>query len=225
MTTIFETYHNRAQSLFAEATSKDGLHYDGKFITGRLEAPDTLFLGINPGFGGEKYEINSAVFMPQDCKYIGETYLFAQRIVDVVMGGDESRLKSCAETSYRSFLATPDVKALETVLSQQDKEWRREHDLMMQDWQRTLIETIRPKRVICIGIGDKGPFHELLRAFKLDRNKVVEETLSEKSASGKSDPVFYKRATISGIPVHGVLHLSGAHPSAIMLKRLRGVFV
>jgi hypothetical protein len=113
---------------------------------------------------------------------------------------------------------------LETVLSQQDKEWRREHDLMMQDWQRTLIETIRPKRVICIGIGDKGPFHELLRAFKLDRNKVVEETLSEKSASGKSDPVFYKRATISGIPVHGILHLSGAHPSATMLESLRGMF-
>jgi hypothetical protein len=225
MTTFFKTYHNRAQSLFAQATSKKGLYYDGQFITGQLEAPDTLFLGINPGFSGEKYEISSAPFTPQDCKYIGESYLFAQRIVDVVMGGDESRLNSCAETSYRSFLATPDAKALESVLAQQDMEWRREHDLMMQDWQRTLIETIRPKRIICIGIGNKGPFHELLRTFKLDRNKVVEEAQSEKSTSGKSDPVFYKRATISGIPVHGVLHLSGAHPRGTMLERLRGVFV
>jgi hypothetical protein len=224
MTTIFETYHNRALSLFASASSKDGLHYDGQFITGQLEVPDTLFLGINPGFGGEKYEISSAPFTPQECKYIGETYLFAQRIVDVVLGGDESRLNSCAETSYRSFLATPDVKALESTLALQSNGWQQEHNLMMQDWQRTLIETIRPKRIICIGIGNKGPFHELLRTFKLERNKVVEESLSETSASGKSDPVFYKRATIEGVPVHGVLHLSGAHPSATMLERLRGVF-
>ncbi|MEN9855636.1 MAG: hypothetical protein RLZZ157_762 [Pseudomonadota bacterium] len=220
MNPIFEDFHSRAKNLFASANSKNGLHYDGQFVTGRLYVPDTLFVGINPGFAGGQQSVTTGAFVAHPCKYIGESYLMARRIKDVVMGGNEAALSLCAETSYRSFLATSNVAELSRILAAQDQDWRKKHHALMQDWQKAMIETIKPKRIICLGIGNQGPFHDMLRTFRIDRNNGVERQLSEASSTGKTEPVFYKRATISGIPIHGIIHLSGAQPSALMLERL-----
>lgn len=221
MQLIQEKIYNFIERANILLDKKDALFYGGDFITGEIHSPDVLFLGINPGFGDDwdRRKIIQKDFELRKCKYIEEfedNYLLARRVVDVVCGGDLTKLNWCAESSIKSIFATPNEKSLDKALSQLTPKMRLEHD----DLIREIIELIKPKHIICIGF---IAFNKYLQQFGQSLTGQV-NTKTCLTKSGKSR-VYYKNAFINGIMVHGVLHLSGAQISAVALDGMREEFV
>jgi hypothetical protein len=84
---------------FAEKIHGQGqIHYEGPFITGKLEHPEILFLSFNPGGGEGKFEKRD--FEIKDFFHLDKDYLFARRFKDIF--GYETLEQSC-ETYIESF--------------------------------------------------------------------------------------------------------------------------
>jgi hypothetical protein len=217
---------------FLEAANRElpqelALCYGGAFLTGKTTNPEYLFLGINPGHGkwNERPRTFSRLpFAEAPCKFIEELeddLRLAQRVVKIVLSGDASRLAACTETSVRSFFATPDVKILDQQLAAlRPSGLEKRHQKLMAEALPLILETLSPKQIVCIGMTS---FQSLVNLAG-EKGQCI-EMKSEKSASGKSDPVYYKKTLIHGIPVHGVLHLSGAYLSNAMVESLESIFV
>ncbi|GAB6052044.1 hypothetical protein JCM17960_08640 [Magnetospira thiophila] len=208
--------------------AKDRMFYGGHFLTGRIEQPKFLFLGINPGFGANDWpqrplSIPRNSFSPIPCKFVDEHKdgaRLAQKIVDVALQGYADKLETCAESSLRSFFATPDEPTLNGQLAAlAAKDLHKEHDRLMTDAVKTIVETTNPKHIVCIGM---TAFKRFMNVF--GGNPADVKMKSAKSASGKSDPVYYKHTMINDRPVHGLLHLSGGHPSKVMIEDLKKIF-
>ena len=202
------------------------MFYGGSFLTGNTQAPECLFLGINPGYGGWKTRPRTFARKPyteSPCKFLEEAddgARLAERLVEIVLEGDASRLASCAETSVRSFFATPDVKILDQQMNAlRPSGLAQAHDELMRESVPCILDVLRPKQIVCIGM---TTFQTLINLVG-DKDQAI-EMKSERSASGKSDPVFHKKTTLRGIPVHGVLHLSGAYLSNKMIESLKTIF-
>lgn len=202
----------------------DALFYGGRFLSGRIERPEFLFLGINPGQGHwaeRKRVFPREDFVPGDCKFIEEHEdgaPLAGSIVDVVLNGQVDRLAACAESSVRSFYATPDVGTLDRQCSHLNRAGLlNRHNALIARGVDLILDQVQPHQIVCIGMTSFGVIE---KRFGL-RDIAMK---SERSASGLSDPVYYKRADYKGIPIHGVLHLSGGRPSRTMLADLKRTF-
>jgi len=225
-----ETTHNKFSDFALRANvvlQKSGVEpffYNSEPITGCLNNPDILFMGINPGLGREDFGriAEEADFVQSECKYIKENkgkLPLATNVVDIVLGGDEKRLAKCAETSFKSFFATPDEKALNKQLNALTNELRQEHKKLMSEAINTILNEVKPKNIVCIGFGS---FHSYVRGSGVKDSEFYMAP-SIKSKSGKSDIIFYKRAIVNSIPVHGVLHLSGAQISDEIREAMREI--
>ena len=57
---------------------------------------------------------------------------YANRIVEIICGGDISRLQRCAETSFVSYFAAPKEAVLQAQLAELPEEMRAEHRALTQ---------------------------------------------------------------------------------------------
>lgn len=206
--------------------NEDALYYGGTFLTGQVGSPEILFLGINPGHGDwatRSRSFHRKPYAPCDCKFIGELEdgaPLARAIVDIVLDGNASRLESCAETSVRSFYSTPDTTILDRQLSHLSRVGLLgQHEGLMTRAVDLMLGQARPRQIVCIGL---TTFSFVINRLGVSNSAI--QMKSERSASGKSDPVYYKRAVFEGTPIHGVLHLSGGRLSQTMKANLRELF-
>lgn len=203
---------------------KNAIFYNGQCVTGKIDNPDLLFISINPGYERKIWDIRSkklafAEYKVRPCKYLEEHEdhsPLANRIVDVMLNGKPEHLDRCAETYITSIFNTPDAKILYESLSQLTPELRKEHDELSNE----IINLIKPKHIVCIGL---TAFSEYLNRF--GKNGYADIQMKDTlSASGKSRPVHLKKTVVNGIPVYGVLHLSGAQISTEALNDLKEEF-
>jgi hypothetical protein len=206
--------------------ASDSLFYGGTFLSGTLDRPDFLFLGINPGQGAwdaRPRTLDRVPFRPTPCKFAEESDgggRLAGKIVDIVLGGDPSRLAACAETSVRSFFATPDEGILNRQLALlRPSGLAHRHQALMTDALPAILQAVAPRQIVCIGLTTFQRF-TAWAGIRADESAMK----SVPSTTGKTEPVYYKRASINGVPVHGVLHLSGGRLSTVMEQELRAIF-
>ncbi|MCC3345509.1 hypothetical protein [Psychrobacter sanguinis] len=206
----FEDKQRRINQFVAEANlilGENPLCYTGNFITGQPTHPDMLFVSINPGHSNredwgdiEARRAQAVVkeFEITECKYIGDVKRgsrYANRIVDVICGGDINRLKNCAETSFVSYFAAPKEEVLQAQLLALPAEMQAEHHALTQ----LDIEQIQPKHIICMGWRSFDRF--------LDQYGEGQEiTLRQLPLMGKME-TYYAYTEVAGVPVHGLRHL------------------
>jgi hypothetical protein len=199
-------------------------YFGRHFATGQMYYPNILFVGINPGYETKKWDIRPKIFERMQfeevpCKFIGEyadKLKLATQVVNILLNGDISRLGWCAETSLKSVFATPNVTILDQTLSLLPSELRQEHDQITE----YLLSKIHPQQIVCIGL---TTFSEYLKRFGKD-GYAAPIMKSFPSSTGKSDPIYHKYTVVRGIPVYGLLHLSGAQLSANALDDLQSKF-
>ena len=206
----FEDKQRRINQFVAEANlilGENPLCYTGNFITGQPTHPDMLFVSINPGHSNredwgdiEARRAQAVVkeFEITECKYIDDVKggsRYANRIVDVICGGDINRLKNCAETSFVSYFAAPKEEVLQAQLLALPAEMQAEHQALTQ----LDIEQIQPKHIICMGWRSFARF--------LDQYGEGQEiTLRQLPLMGKME-TYYAYTEVAGVPVHGLRHL------------------
>lgn len=210
----------------AALPAADSLFYGGTFLSGKMERPEFLFLGINPGhsaWADRRRRFDRLPFQPSPCKFaeeFGDGARLAQKVVDIVLAGDASRLTACAETSIRSFFATPDEGTLNRQLDLLRAAGLADrHQALMDEALPAILQAVAPRQIVCIGLTTFQRFTSWA-GVRADDSAMK----SMPSATGKTQPVYYKRATVNGVPVHGVLHLSGGRLSAAMEDELRATF-
>lgn len=232
MNNIFNELQNEIYNLRDAANkilpAELAFYFLDTFITGKIDKPDILFLGINPGFGSadwktRKTHTTCTPYKDKPSKFIyelTEQNKLAKEIVNVVLNGNESRLQQCAESSCRSFFATPDVSTLNVQMNLLAKAGLLDrHEALMSKFRKLVIDTIQPKQIVCVGL---TTFQSFIDSYSGKHSDVVSKW--KDSASGKTKPVYYKHTLIEGTPVHGIIHLSGARPSKTMLVDLRNIF-
>lgn len=203
------------------------MYFDGRFITGEVDNPEILFIGINPGHGDWENLENRKKFTKQipfekkPCKYIegfDDDELLASRIVRSICGGDVSRLERCAETSFSSYFATPSVDVLRAQINQLPANLKTEHHNLMD---MAIIDEVKPKHIVCIGLTTFNDFIKLQSSSKVIKVKAMP------SESGLTQRIYYKKALLETsnfkINIHGLIHLSGGRPSAAMLKEIETI--
>jgi len=206
----FEDKQRRINQFVAEANlilGENPLCYTGNFITGQPMHPDMLFVSINPGHSNredwgdiEARRVQAVVkeFEITECKYIDDVKRgsrYANRIVDVICGGNINRLKSCAETSFVSYFAAPKEEVLQAQLLALPAEMQAEHHALTQ----LDIEQIQPKHIICMGWRSFDRF--------LDQYGEGQDiTLRQLPLMGKME-TYYAYTEVAGVPVHGLRHL------------------
>lgn len=185
----------------------DPLCYTGHFITGQPSQPNLLFVSINPGHSNREdwgdIEARRAQAVVKDfevteCKYIKDTERgsrYANRIVDVICGGNIERLHHCAETSFVSYFAAPKEQVLQAQLSELPAEMQAEHQALT----RLDIEQIQPKHIICMGW---RAFDRFLEHYG-DGSEI---TVQKLPLMGNME-AYYAYTQVAGIPVHGLRHL------------------
>lgn len=225
LNTIQHKIYDFLQTANEHLDEQNALFYNGQCATGQIENPDVLFISINPGYGenwgDRKKKFDFTEYKVSPCKFIDqyediENRKLAARIVSVLLNGKVERLNRCAETYITSIFNTPDAKTLFGSLNKLTPELRKQHDELSNE----IINLIKPKHIVCIGL---TAFSEYLNRF--GKNGYADIQMKDtKSASGKSDPVHLKKTVVNGIPVYGVIHLSGAHPSNEALNDLKEEF-
>lgn len=185
----------------------DPLCYTGHFITGQVQHPDLLFVSINPGHSNREdwgdIDARRAQAVVKDfevvpCKYIKDVERgsrYANRIVEVVCGGNIERLNYCAETSFVSYFAAPKEQVLQAQLAGLPLEMQQEHHALTQ----LDIEQIKPKHIICMGW---RAFDRFLEQYG-EGNEI---TVKQLPLMGKMEP-YYAYTEVAGVPVHGLRHL------------------
>ena len=149
---LINDFLQRANALLP---ANNPLFFDGSFITGQTHCPDMLFIGINPGHRGwhdvtaRQKNTQFMGYRSQPCKYIAESITgnrFAKRVIDVVCGGDSSRLEHCAETSLLSYFASPTESVVKAQIKQLPKAMQLEHaqltGLPMLEDMRAVFEKV-----------------------------------------------------------------------------------
>lgn len=201
----------------------DALYYGDTFLSGKIERPDILFLGINPGFKGwesRPRQFTRRPFQPSACKYIEEHQdgrRLARRIVDIILAGDAQRLKACAETSVSSFFGTPNAEVLNHQLSLlRPSGLADRHEAMMTKALAAILDFVSPQEIICIGV---TTFDKFVKSHGI-RDRDIE---TAPKAPGDNCR-HYMRTTMDGIPVHGVYHPSGRYLSTTMSASMREIF-
>lgn len=194
---------------FAEEMQSKGhkVHYEGPFITGKLENPKILFLSINPGGGDETVTKND--FKKVKFKHLDERYPLAKEL-EYIFG--RNILENSCETYMESFFATVGKTALNELLARFDKESRKEHDELCEKMLELALET-KPKMIVIIGLGSFGYFCDK------DENK-----LKPNNEKPDSERRYLLSTEYNGIPVYGIIHLSGARPSNAMKDELQRFF-
>lgn len=200
------------------------LFFDGKFITGQTDNPDILFIGINPGhrswsdIESRKANTRFVDYEPQPCKYIVESQesnRFAKRVVNVVCGGDASKLEHCAETSLLSYFASPTESVVKAQIKQLPKNMQAEHE----ELTRLAIKESNPKHIVCIGWRTFDRFMALY-------NKGVDVPAKKLPIHIKNKDKmmdYYAQTSVDGIPLHGVRHFSTPLTHA-MLNDMKAIF-
>lgn len=216
------------QSANGHLDEKNALFYNGQCATGQIENPDILFISINPGYGerwdDRQKKFDFTEYRVSQCKFIDqyediENRKLAARIVDVLLNGKVEYLNRCAETYITSIFNTPNTEVLYASLNELGRlapELRKDHDELSNE----IIKLIQPKHIVCIGM---TAFREYLNRF--GKNGYAEIQMKDSlSKSKKSRPVHLKKTVVNGIPVYGVLHLSGAQISNEALNDLKEEF-
>lgn len=187
--------------------SNDPLCYTGNFITGQLHRPDMLFVSINPGHSNREnwgdIDARRAQAVVKDfeiteCKYIHDVERgsrYANRIVEVICGGEIERLRHCAETSFISYFAAPKEEVLQAQLAELPDKMQDEHKALTQ----LDIEQINPKHIICMGWRS---FDRFLEQY----GEGHEITIKQLPLMGKME-AYYAYTEVAGVPVHGLRHL------------------
>lgn len=176
------------------------VHYEGPFITGKLEKPEVLFLSFNPGGGDEKV-VKCGKFEKKQLKYLEEDRKLANVLREIFEDRKDILENSC-ETYIESFFATKDAKTLDELLNKlrsQNPELWVEHQAIMTNILGLVLEQIKPKMIVCIGL---GVFDYFCRRFRLTEDK---EHFRE---NGKRLLSFVKKGETN---VYGVVHLSSKH--------------
>lgn len=206
----FEQKQQRINAFVARANTvlgHDPLCYTGDFITGQALNPDILFVSINPGhsnredWGDMDARRAQAVvkeFETVPCKYIADVARgsrYANRIVDVICGGDISRLEHCAETNFVSYFAAPKEAVLQAQLAGLSDDMQQEHHALTQ----LDIEKINPKHIICMGWRS---FDRFLAQY--GEGEAI--TVKKLPLMGKMEE-YYATTEVAGVTVHGLRHL------------------
>jgi hypothetical protein len=217
-------FHSEAEQLRDEANAspnlKEKLHYE-RCYSGPLDNVDMLFCGINPGFGmedwlGRSIRTGHRELVSAPCKYIEESsgaWSLGGAVIDVLLNGDASRLEHCAETSLRSFFATPDERILASQFQNLTSDWRARHDDMMRDYLDFLVQEVRPSCFVCFGV---GVFDKIVAMMQLTRD--------EDTNPPDFGRRYFLKSELGGIPFYGLIHLSGGRPVGGMKDWLRTYF-
>lgn len=205
------------------------LFFSGDIFTGKAGNPEILFLSINPGFlqsDWDEYQkslskSNVTEFMLKPCKYIMEykrNAKLATKIADVILNNDITKYDNCGETYIKSFFATPDEATLNKQLSLLPSNLQQQHQEMMQEYQKFILETIQPKHIICIGM---TVFNQVKNVLKITNQDITDNTYATTAGNNR---VFYKVAKYNDIHIHGMLHLSGAHIATVAIDNITNIF-
>ena len=210
MSNYFEDKQRRINEFVSRANlilGNDPLCYTGNFITGQTQYPDLLFVSINPGHSNREdwgdIEARRAQAVVKDfeetpCKYISDVERgsrYANRIVEIICGGDISRLQRCAETSFVSYFAAPKEAVLQAQLAELPEEMQAEHRALTQ----LDIEQIQPKHIICMGW---RAFDRFLEQY----GEGHEITVKKLPLMGEME-AYYAYTQVAGVTVHGLRHL------------------
>lgn len=207
------------------------LFFAGHFITGKLNRPDILFSGINPGhrywhdLTARQNNTKLVDFKRLPCKFIEDAAhgnRFARRVIDVACLGDAAKLERCAETSLLSYFASPNERVVKAQLKKLPKAMQLEH----QELTQLPIEQIAPKHIVCIGWRTFDEFIKRYQTPRKSRSEMQSRQLPirvTKDSSATKLMDFYVKTDVSGIPVHGVRHFS-TPLSHEMLSELKQIF-
>lgn len=207
------------------------LFFAGHFITGKLNNPDILFIGINPGhrywhdLTARQNNTKLVDFESLPCKFIEEAAIgnrFARRVIDVACLGDAAKLERCAETSLLSYFASPNERVVKAQLKKLPKAMQLEHQELMQ----LPLEQIAPKHIVCIGWRTFDEFIKRYQNPPKSRSEMPSRQLPirvTKDSSSTKLMDFYVKTEVGGIPVHGVRHFS-TPLSREMLSELKQIF-
>lgn len=216
----------RANTLLPE---HNPLFFDGSFITGQIYHPDMLFIGINPGHRGwhdvtaRQQNTRLTDYRNQPCKYIAESITgnrFAKRVIDVVCGGDSSRLENCAETSLLSYFASPTESVVKAQIKHLPKAMQLEHAQLTE----LPIHQIKPKHIVCIGW---RTFDEFIKRYGQHSDAITRRASTKKlpiCIKGEDKMMdYYTKVKLDCMVIHGIRHFSTPLSHA-MLEDMRAVF-
>ncbi len=207
------------------------LFFAGHFITGKLNNPDILFIGINPGhrywhdLTARQNNTKLVNFKSLPCKFIEDAAhgnRFARRVIDVACLGDSEKLEHCAETSLLSYFASPTESVVKAQLKQLPKSMQLEHQALTQ----LPLAQIAPKHIVCIGWRTFDEFIKRYQNPRKSRSEMPSRQLPirvTKDSSSSKLMDFYVKTEVGGIPVHGVRHFS-TPLSREMLAELKQIF-
>lgn len=88
----------------------------------------------------------------------------------------------------------------------------------MQEYQTFILETIRPRHIVCIGM---TIFNQLINVLKITNQDITVNTYTTESGNQR---VFYKVTKCKDIHIHGMLHLSGAHIARVATDSITTIF-
>ena len=206
---IQDDIYDLAEAANAALPPELALYYGGTYLTGRMQNPEYLFIGANPGHGHwdtRQTQFERKPYREQLCKFIEEydkNELLARRVVDVILQGEVQHLHNCAETSAYSFFGTPGLPVLDAQLKKlKDVGLFDRHATMMRTTLQEIIQDLQPKKVICIGV-------EVFDEVKLVCGATDKPVRTEKSEKRR----VFLETDLDGTPLLGILHLSGAQPS------------
>ena len=98
-------------------------------------------------------------------------------------------------------------------------ELRQKHEKMMKDYIEFIIKNINPKHIVFLGL---TVYNKFTNCFNVPKANEIQ--YSKPSKSGKSNPTYYKKVIYNKVPLHGLIHLSGAQPSEGALGHIREIF-
>lgn len=214
---IREKYQRKFSDLFdrmigdleAQGDSSLGLHFSGSTYTGDPSVSDILILSINPGFGGEwpnRSRVKPTNNKMTNNKFIGEYEdgsELATKIVDWAYDGDFSLMDKTVESYSYSIFATPDIKELESTLNSVEKDTNRLHHEVMKDHLCWIVNIVKPKLIICIGVENTDSTIKKLNS--IDGYQVDGETCWEKLPNSRG---FLHATLANGTKLLGCYHLS-----------------
>ena len=190
--------YNFVKSANTQLPYEDRIYYSCNFISGKLENPKYLFVGLNPGYGEPWKNRPSLTFKPWIPIPIGEYYL--KNSLEELYGSEI--LKTCALINLHP-IATPDGEILDTQTQKLcELGLGKQYEEIKRKILGTVIEQVKPKEIVCIGV---QTFDIFAKIYKL---KIE---VAKKRSNGHR--LYLRSARKENFPnVHGVVHLTGARP-------------
>ena len=186
------------KSANAQLSSDDRIFYSCNFISGKLNNPQYLFIGLNPGYDDKEWEDRPLLtYKSWSLVPVGKYYL--KNALEDIFGSkilDESALVNLHP------IATPD----KTILNTQTTNLGRlglgeQYDKIKKNTLKTIIEELKPKKIVCIGVQTFDLFKKIFK-FEVD-------TKLTKKANGHR--LYLQSKCIETFPnIYGIIHLTGA---------------